>query len=163
LREVGSPSIAQDRDPHAQNRIADHVLKYLYRYAARVVALTGGARRDLRENFAVPAARIQQCACDFESGLIDRNAADQREDRDKKARLERAADSDSGKNRRNCGEADGRRPRQRREVFEMVNTEIGEACSLRAEAVDDQRHAKMKTQRPYSAGPATRENIAAAS
>ena len=68
-----------------------------------------------------------------------------------------------GKNQRNCGEADGRKPRQRREVFEMVNTEIGEACSLRAEAVDDQRHAKMKTQRPYSVEPATRENIAAAS
>jgi glycosyltransferase involved in cell wall biosynthesis len=54
LREVGSPSIAQQRDPYAQNRIAYRILRYLYRYADRIVALTDGARRDLRENFAVP-------------------------------------------------------------------------------------------------------------
>jgi glycosyltransferase involved in cell wall biosynthesis len=54
LREVGSPSIAQYRDPYAQNRIAYRILRYLYRYADRIVALTEGARRDLRENFAVP-------------------------------------------------------------------------------------------------------------
>ncbi|HEX3504307.1 MAG TPA: glycosyltransferase [Xanthobacteraceae bacterium] len=54
LREVGSPSIAQLRDPYAQNRIAYRVLRYLYRYADRIVALTEGARRDLRENFSVP-------------------------------------------------------------------------------------------------------------
>ena len=54
LREVGSPSIAQHRDPYAQNRIAYRILRYLYRYADRIVALTDGARRDLRENFAVP-------------------------------------------------------------------------------------------------------------
>ena len=58
LREVGSPSIAQFRDPYAQNRIAYRVLRYLYRYADRVVALTEGARRDLRENFAVPNEMI---------------------------------------------------------------------------------------------------------
>jgi glycosyltransferase involved in cell wall biosynthesis len=58
LREVGSPSIAQTRDPYAQNRIAYRVLRRLYRFADRVVALTEGARRDLRENFAVPADRI---------------------------------------------------------------------------------------------------------
>jgi glycosyltransferase involved in cell wall biosynthesis len=58
LREVGSPSIAQSRDPYAQNRIGYRILKYLYRYADRVIALTEGARRDLRENFAVPDDRI---------------------------------------------------------------------------------------------------------
>jgi glycosyltransferase involved in cell wall biosynthesis len=54
LREVGSPSIAQQRDPYAQNRVAYRILRYLYRYADRIVALTDGARRDLRENFSVP-------------------------------------------------------------------------------------------------------------
>ena len=54
LREVGSPSFAQQRDPYAQNRIAYRVLRHLYRFADRIVALTDGARRDLRENFAVP-------------------------------------------------------------------------------------------------------------
>lgn len=54
LREVGSPSIAQKRDPYAQNRIAYRILRWFYRYADRIVALTEGARRDLRENFAVP-------------------------------------------------------------------------------------------------------------
>ena len=54
LREVGSPSIAQHRDPYAQNRVAYRILHYLYRYADRIVALTEGARRDLRENFGVP-------------------------------------------------------------------------------------------------------------
>ena len=58
LREVGSPSIAQRRDPYAQNRIAYRVLRRLYRYADCIVALTEGARRDLHENFAVPADRI---------------------------------------------------------------------------------------------------------
>ncbi len=58
LREVGSPSIAQFRDPYAQNRIAYRILKYLYRRADRIVALTEGARRDLRKNFAVPDERI---------------------------------------------------------------------------------------------------------
>ncbi len=54
LREVGSPSIAQLHDPYAQNRIAYRILRRFYRYADRIVALTEGARRDLRENFAVP-------------------------------------------------------------------------------------------------------------
>ncbi len=58
LREVGSPSIAQYRDPYAQNRIAYRILRHLYRYADRVVALTDGARRDLVKHFAVPEARI---------------------------------------------------------------------------------------------------------
>jgi glycosyltransferase involved in cell wall biosynthesis len=54
LREVGSPSIAQIHDPYAQNRIAYRILRRFYRHSDRVVALTEGARRDLRENFAVP-------------------------------------------------------------------------------------------------------------
>ncbi len=54
LREVGSPSIAQHHDPYAQNRIAYRILRRFYRYADRIIALTEGARRDLKENFAVP-------------------------------------------------------------------------------------------------------------
>ena len=62
LREVGSPSIAQKRDPYAQNRIAYRILRRFYRYADRIVALTEGARRDLRENFLVPDAAISLMA-----------------------------------------------------------------------------------------------------
>jgi len=58
LREVGSPSIAQHRDPYAQNRIAYRILRRLYRYADRIVTLTDGARRDLIQNFAVPDEMI---------------------------------------------------------------------------------------------------------
>jgi glycosyltransferase involved in cell wall biosynthesis len=58
LREVGSPSVAQRHDPFAQNRIAYRLLRRLYRHADRIIALTEGARRDLRENFAVPDRRI---------------------------------------------------------------------------------------------------------
>jgi glycosyltransferase involved in cell wall biosynthesis len=54
LREVGSPSIAQHRDPYLQNRIAYRILRRVYTYADRIIALTEGARRDLVENFAVP-------------------------------------------------------------------------------------------------------------
>jgi glycosyltransferase involved in cell wall biosynthesis len=54
LREVGSPSIAQHRDPYLQNRIAYRILRRVYKYADRVVTLTEGARRDLAQNFAVP-------------------------------------------------------------------------------------------------------------
>jgi glycosyltransferase involved in cell wall biosynthesis len=54
LREVGSPSFAERHDPYAQNRIAYRLLHRFYRYADRIVALTEGARCDLRENFAVP-------------------------------------------------------------------------------------------------------------
>jgi glycosyltransferase involved in cell wall biosynthesis len=54
LREVGSPSIAQHRDPHLQNRIAYRILRRVYAYADRIIVLTDGARRDLIENFAVP-------------------------------------------------------------------------------------------------------------
>ncbi len=58
LREVGSSSIALDRDPYRQNRIAYRLLRRFYRYADRIVVLTAGARRDLMENFAVPEAKI---------------------------------------------------------------------------------------------------------
>ncbi|HEY6255725.1 MAG TPA: glycosyltransferase [Xanthobacteraceae bacterium] len=54
LREVGSPSLAQRHDPHPQNRAAYRVLRYLYRHADRIITLTGGARRDLIQNFSVP-------------------------------------------------------------------------------------------------------------
>jgi glycosyltransferase involved in cell wall biosynthesis len=54
LREVGSPSIAQFRDPYLQNRIAYRILRRVYKYADRIVTLTEGARRDLARNFAVP-------------------------------------------------------------------------------------------------------------
>jgi glycosyltransferase involved in cell wall biosynthesis len=53
LREVGSPSIAQHRDPYLQNRIAYRILRRVYKYADRIVMLTEGARRDLAQNFAV--------------------------------------------------------------------------------------------------------------
>jgi len=58
LREVGSPSIAQRRDPYLQNRIAYRILRRVYRYADRIVTLTEGARRDLAQNFAVPDETI---------------------------------------------------------------------------------------------------------
>lgn len=58
LREVGSPSVAQYRDPYRQNRIAYRVLRRLYRHADRVVTLSEGARRDLARNFGVPDAMI---------------------------------------------------------------------------------------------------------
>ena len=54
LREVGSPSVAQRRDPYLQNRIAYRILRRFYSYADRIITLTEGARRDLAENFAVP-------------------------------------------------------------------------------------------------------------
>ena len=54
LREVGSPSVAQRRDPYLQNRIAYRILRRFYSHADRIITLTEGARRDLAENFAVP-------------------------------------------------------------------------------------------------------------
>ena len=58
LREVGSPSIAQRRDPYLQNRIAYRILRHVYSHADRIITLTEGARRDLIQNFAVPDAII---------------------------------------------------------------------------------------------------------
>jgi len=58
LREVGSPSVAQRRDPYLQNRIAYRILRHAYGYADRIVTLTEAARHDLVNNFAVPDARL---------------------------------------------------------------------------------------------------------
>jgi glycosyltransferase involved in cell wall biosynthesis len=58
LREVGSPSIAQHRDPYLQNRVAYRILRRVYAYADRIITLTEGARRDLIRNFAVPDESI---------------------------------------------------------------------------------------------------------
>lgn len=58
LREVSSPSIAQHRDPYLQNRIAYRILRRVYRYADRVIALTDGAGRELARDFSVPEAMI---------------------------------------------------------------------------------------------------------
>src|SRR6202043_3094248 len=58
LREVGSPSIAQYRDPYRQNRIAYRILRHLYRHADRIIALTEGARNDLVRNFSTPDRKI---------------------------------------------------------------------------------------------------------
>ena len=58
LREVGSPSAAQKHDPHWQNRVAYGVLRRMYRTADQVITLTNGARRDLIENFSVPAHKV---------------------------------------------------------------------------------------------------------
>jgi glycosyltransferase involved in cell wall biosynthesis len=58
LREVGSPSIAERHDPYLQNRVAYRILRWLYRHADRIIALTEGARLDLIKNFRVPATMI---------------------------------------------------------------------------------------------------------
>jgi glycosyltransferase involved in cell wall biosynthesis len=58
LREVGSPSVARRRDPYFSNRVAYRILRRLYRAADRIITLTDGARRDLIENFFVPAKMI---------------------------------------------------------------------------------------------------------
>lgn len=54
LREVSSPSVAQYRDPYLQNRIAYRLLRWLYRRADRIVALTDGDRHDLARIFSIP-------------------------------------------------------------------------------------------------------------
>jgi glycosyltransferase involved in cell wall biosynthesis len=58
LREVTSPSIARRLDPYLQNRLAFRFVGRVYSKADRVLTLTEGARRDLIENFGVPADRI---------------------------------------------------------------------------------------------------------
>ncbi len=58
MREVCSPTPAQDSDPHWQNRIAYRILRRLFRYADHILTLTDGARRDLVENFFVPADKV---------------------------------------------------------------------------------------------------------
>jgi glycosyltransferase involved in cell wall biosynthesis len=54
LREVNSPSVAQYRDPYRQNRIAYRILRWLYRRADRIIALTEGDGRELERIFSVP-------------------------------------------------------------------------------------------------------------
>lgn len=58
LREVSSPSVSQRLDPYRQTRWAYGTLRWLYRHADVVVALTEGARRDLADNFGVPPWKI---------------------------------------------------------------------------------------------------------
>ena len=58
LREVSSPSISRRQDPYRQTRWAYAALRLLYRAADMVVTLTEGARRDLRDNFGVPDAKL---------------------------------------------------------------------------------------------------------
>ena len=58
LREVATPSVAERQDPHWQDRIAYRILRRVYRHADRVVTLTDGARRDLVENFSIPARKV---------------------------------------------------------------------------------------------------------
>jgi len=58
LREVASPSVARVSDPYLQNRLAYRAVPWVYSRADRVLTLTQGGRRDLIENFKVPAERI---------------------------------------------------------------------------------------------------------
>ena len=58
LREVTSPTIAAATDPYLQNRLAYKVLRPVFSRADRVLTLTAGARRDLIQDFHVPAERI---------------------------------------------------------------------------------------------------------
>jgi glycosyltransferase involved in cell wall biosynthesis len=58
LREVASPSAAQQHDPSWQGRLSYQILHRLYRFADRVITLTDGARNDLIENFSVPADKV---------------------------------------------------------------------------------------------------------
>ena len=58
LREVSSPSIGRRHDPYRQTRLAYAALRLIYRWADVVVTLTEGARRDLRDNFGVPEAKL---------------------------------------------------------------------------------------------------------
>ena len=62
LREVASPSVARVYDPYLQNRLAYRVVPWVYSRADRVLTLTQGGRKDLIENFKVPAERIDVLA-----------------------------------------------------------------------------------------------------
>ncbi len=62
LREVASPSVARVSDPYLQNRLAYRVVPWVYSRADRVLTLTQGGRKDLIENFKVPAERIDVLA-----------------------------------------------------------------------------------------------------
>jgi glycosyltransferase involved in cell wall biosynthesis len=58
LREVASPSPAQQHDPSWQSRLSYRILQRFYRFADRVITLTDGARDDLLENFSMPADKV---------------------------------------------------------------------------------------------------------
>ena len=58
LREVSTPSVSQELDPYRQTRWAYGALRWLYRHADTVVALTEGACRDLAKNFGVPRKKL---------------------------------------------------------------------------------------------------------
>ena len=58
LREVASPLHARATDPYRQNRIGYRLAPWIYPMADLVVALTEPARRDLVEQFRVPAGKV---------------------------------------------------------------------------------------------------------
>lgn len=58
LREVNTPSYSEKLDPRWQDRIAYRLLHHFYRNADRVVTLTDGARRELVQQFSIPAAKV---------------------------------------------------------------------------------------------------------
>jgi glycosyltransferase involved in cell wall biosynthesis len=58
LREVESPSIAQDRNPHWKTRLSYRLLRHLYRYADKIITFTHGAQQDLKQNFSIPEEKI---------------------------------------------------------------------------------------------------------
>jgi glycosyltransferase involved in cell wall biosynthesis len=58
LREVNNPAISQYQDPYRQNRIAYRLLRWFYRRADRVIALTDGDGKDLTRIFSVPDEMI---------------------------------------------------------------------------------------------------------
>ncbi len=73
LREVSSPSVSQHLDPYRQTRWAYGALRWLYRHADAVVALTEGARRDLADNFGVPPRNLVLVTS---NAVIDERQAD---------------------------------------------------------------------------------------
>lgn len=57
LRENSVPSMAH-HDPSRSNRIAYRLLRRVYRFADRIIALTDGAREDLIRLFSVPGSMV---------------------------------------------------------------------------------------------------------
>ncbi len=74
LREAGSPSIAQYRDPYRQHRIAYRILRRLYRHADRIIALTAGARRRSGAEFFRTGANRLRHAFQCRGAVGDRQA-----------------------------------------------------------------------------------------
>ena len=82
LREVSSPSIGRRHDPYRQTRLAYAALRLLYRWADVVVTLTEGARRDLRDNFGVPDAKLVRATSNAVIGdarEVERGSAEKRD------------------------------------------------------------------------------------